>query len=485
MSVLDGNVWAVAKFGGSSVASAARWTSIAGIVDSHVSAGRRVLVVCSALASVTDRLTALDEARAAGDPVAHLLEEIERLHLELAAALDVDGPRVLSEMLSSLARAAAHERGVSSPRARAALLAHGELLSSRLGAAYLAVRLADRGGATVVDARSLLAAEAAPSPSAHFLSARCPERSPIDVRARLADVPTPVAVTQGFIARGTDGETVLLGRGGSDASAAYMAAALEADVLEIWSDVPGLFTADPRVVPEARLLRRLDYGEAHMLSSLGARALHPRAIEPCRQRGITLHLGWTARPDVEGTRIGAAKGRRGARAITSRREVALIAVERTMTWQPVGFLAAVSSAASQRQIAIDLIASAPAEIRLAIDVAGSPTARAELDALIDDLRGLGKVTRWSHVGSVSAVGARSAPTAFLDADPRLVAHAADRSHVSVVVDQHQVPGLTQAAHHELFGREVDPAVFGPRWRDLQAPAEETGVEEAAPCRISA
>ncbi|MBZ0237875.1 MAG: hypothetical protein K8M05_36510, partial [Deltaproteobacteria bacterium] len=143
------------------------------------------------------------------------------------------------------------------------------------------------------------------------------------------------------------------------------------------------------------------------------------------------------------------------------------------------------AAASRRQVPIDLIASAPAEIRLVFDVAGSPAARAEFDALVDELRGIGKVTRWSRAGTVSAVGAPFAPAAFRDADTRLVAHAADRSHVSVVVDPHQIPGLTRAAHAELFEDALDPAVFGPRWRDLETPRAPATEEEETRCRMLA
>jgi diaminopimelate decarboxylase/aspartate kinase len=277
-----------------------------------------------------------------------------------------------------------------------------------------------------------------------------------------------VVVTQGFIARGARGGTVLLGRGGSDASAAYLAAALDAEILEIWSDVPGLFTADPRQVPDARLLRRLDYAEAHAVASLGARALHPRAIEPCRRHGIVMRLGWTAYPDVEGTRIGALRGRRGPRAVTARREVALIAIERPRAWQEVGFLAAVGEIASRRRIAIDLIASSPGEIRITVDLGCSPAASAELDTLVGELERVGRTTRWSHLGTVSAVGTRHTPLAFQDAEAQMVAHAADGSHVSVVVDRGLMPRLLRETHAELFEGHLDPAVFGPRWEELQS-----------------
>lgn len=459
--------WIVAKFGGSSVASAARWSRIGEIVAAHRAAGRRVLVVCSAVRGVTDRLIALDEALDASGDVTLLLKELERLHFELATSLGLDGPKLLGAHLASLATAARARAEDDSPAAHAALLAHGELLSSTLGAAYLG----KQWKAAVVDARTLLIAEPCPDPSARYLSARCPDAPVLDVRAVLAKTGADVAVTQGFIVTAAEGGTALLGRGGSDASAAYLAAALEAEACEIWSDVPGLFTADPRHVPEARLLQRLEYNEAHSLAGLGAKALHPRALEPCRKGGIVLRLGWTDRPTLEGTRIGAMRGTPGARGITARGDLALIAIERPATWQPVGFLAAITEKVLQRHMPIDLLACSPAEIRFTLDLAAWPAAREELDELVEDLRHIGHTTRWSRVGCVSAIGVREAPATFRKADTLLIAHAADRSHVSIVVDHRDIRDLTQEAHLELFGEaEVDAGVFGPRWDELHARA---------------
>src|SRR5690606_3375787 len=105
---------------------------------------------------------------------------------------------------------------------------------------------------------------------------------------------------QGFIARDRRGDTVLLGRGGSDTSAAYFAAKLRAARCETYTDVPGMFTANPREVPTARLLRRLDYDEAQEIASMGAKVLHPRCIAPCKHAGIPLSIHTTERPELEG-----------------------------------------------------------------------------------------------------------------------------------------------------------------------------------------
>src|SRR5690606_20478534 len=135
------------------------------------------------------------------------------------------------------------------------------------------------------------------------LSASCRHQADAAWRARFAAQRARLLLTQGFIARHGDGGSAILGRGGSDTSAAYFGALLQAQRVEIWTDVPGLFSANPRIVPEARLLARLDYAEAQEIATTGAKVLHPRAIAPCRDARVPMAILDTARPDLPGTRI--------------------------------------------------------------------------------------------------------------------------------------------------------------------------------------
>ncbi len=141
------------------------------------------------------------------------------------------------------------------------------------------------------DARTLLKAQERKSASAKasLLSATCNFAPDAQLQQRLTAL-APVVITQGFIASDEDGNTVLLGRGGSDTSAAYLAAKLNASRLEIWTDVPGMFSANPRATPTARLLRALHYDEAQEIASNGAKVLHPRCILPARQYDIPLYV---------------------------------------------------------------------------------------------------------------------------------------------------------------------------------------------------
>lgn len=461
--------WIVLKLGGTSVASAARWQCIEHIVRGHVDRKRRVLVVCSALASVTDRLSAIAGAMASGDPRPQLAE-LGRIHYELAAALDLTATQALSGDLAQLADwVTSHAPGPVSARDRARLLAHGELLSTRIAAAHLA-----RRGLSVerIDARDLLRARPLVHRTDHFLSASCAATARPEARAQLDASGARVVVTQGFIARDEDGETVLLGRGGSDASAAYLAAAISAEAVEIRSDVPGLFTADPRACPDARLLRRASYAEAETLGALGAKALHPRTIEPLRERGIPLYLGATDCVDRIGTKVSGARAARGVKAVAVRRDLVLLVMARPSQFQPVGFMADVSERFRQRGLSMDLVATSPSEIRATVDLAAFPSAREQLAELLADLDTVCRARVLRNVGSVSLVGSGLLPHGIacpqlLDALGRvhvhLAAHGANRTHVTWVVERDEVAQLAVVAHRALLAAGGTDDVFGPQW----------------------
>jgi diaminopimelate decarboxylase/aspartate kinase len=129
------------------------------------------------------------------------------------------------------------------------------------------------------------------------LSVNCQWRADAEWMQRFRAQPTRLLITQGFISRHADGGTAILGRGGSDTSAAYFGALLGASRVEIWTDVPGMFSANPKDVPDARLLTRLDYYEAQEIATTGAKVLHPRSIKPCRDAGVPMAILDTERPN--------------------------------------------------------------------------------------------------------------------------------------------------------------------------------------------
>ena len=173
---------------------------------------------------------------------------------------------------------------------------------------------------------------------ASLLSATCDFAPDAKLQANWRSL-RKVVLTQGFIAANAAGDTVLLGRGGSDTSAAYFAAKLRAARLEIWTDVPGLFSANPRAVPTARLLRELHYDEAQEIASNGAKVLHPRCILPVRQYKIPLHVYATQAPGLEGTVVSAnvADSAAQVKAIAIKKGITLVSMESPGMWHQVGF----------------------------------------------------------------------------------------------------------------------------------------------------
>ena len=250
----------VMKFGGRSVATAENWSRIAVLLQARLDSGITPVVVYSALAGVSDALEALLEV-AVRENRTENLKAIRSTHDRLAKQLAVD-PSILDVHFDTLSQLIDGIRLLreASPSVRARVMATGELAATTLGVHYLKSRGLP---ARWWDARTLLESieRRNIAERTRFLSAVCGHEANRKLQLTLERMDGFI-VTQGFIARNSQGDTVLLGRGGSDTSAAYIAAQLQARRLEIWSDVPGFFSADPRAVPTARLLRELHYSEA-------------------------------------------------------------------------------------------------------------------------------------------------------------------------------------------------------------------------------
>jgi diaminopimelate decarboxylase/aspartate kinase len=236
--------WVVVKFGGTSVSSLANWRNIALVVKRRLEAGSRVLVVHSAVSKVTDGLEKLLAAALEGKP-GEALEAIEQRHRQLTTELGLSvSPQLQGyfDELKQMSNGIALVRELSD-RTRARIMAHGELMATEIGARFLKSQGVD---VTWMDARDMLAAEdRGASAKASVLSATC-NFAPDDALIAKLDAATSVVITQGFIARDSEGNTCLLGRGGSDTSAAYLGAKIRAKANEIWTDVPGMFSAQPR-----------------------------------------------------------------------------------------------------------------------------------------------------------------------------------------------------------------------------------------------
>lgn len=471
--------WIVLKFGGASVSRAARWRTIAGAVRRCIDEGHAPVVVCSAVIGVSRQLQALLEAavRSEHEPI---LASIESRHRELAAELDLPFEALLGSLFAELRRVAqnASITGEYGPRLYARTIAMGEAMATTLGAAFLC-----RAGveARLVDARELL--EAVPDPAATS-SRRYVAASPsIDpdpaLQERLGGA--GAIVTQGSIARDADGDTVLLGDGGADTAAAALAAKLQALRLEIWSEVPGVFTGDPWKVPGSRLVRRLGYDEAEELANTGARSLHPRCIDPLRRHGIALHVKDANHPEVEGTVVEEPREAGGTvKAIVVRTGLSVISVETLGLWQRVGFLAEISDVFKRHGLSIVQVATSASNLTLAFDPAGSGSERVEIEGLVEELstrrcqaRAFGPCTSVSLVGrNLRTILHRLAPALelFEQQPVFLVTQAASDLNLTFVLEEAGAEALVTRLHEQLFGASAASDLFGATWQELRAPA---------------
>ncbi len=468
--------WVVMKFGGSSVSSAASWATIAALVRNRLDDGLKPVIVHSALEGVSNQLDDMLEHAIAGETDS-ILESVRDQHYSLAADLGLDGRALLEDTLHELEQLIAGVRLVRevSVRVRVRIMALGELMATTLGARYL-----ERAGLPVqwVDARDVLRSESRNGPrnSRAYLSATCGFDADEALALQLA-ASGKVVLTQGFIARNERGETVLLGRGGSDTSAAYFAAKLQARRLEVWTDVPGMFTADPRVVPSARLLVALHYDEAQELASAGSAVLHPRCLSPLRQYDIPLFIRSTGNPEIAGTVISSVTDEiePQVKGICTRDGLTLISMDSVGMWHEVGFLARAFAIFADYGVSIDLVSTSETNVTVSIDTADGQLPEDTQSGLIEDLSRFCRVRIIERCAAVSLVGRkirtilpRMAPALEVFEEERihLMSQAANDLNLTFVIDRQQGARLVTKLHSSIIRKSGGSPAFGPSWESL-------------------
>jgi len=468
--------WVVMKFGGTSVSTADKWKNIADRIRNRVEAGFRLVVVHSALTGVSNALEEILLSAISGETSEHFTV-LKQQHYDLADALGLDGPSLLDAALQELGQLIAgvrlaHEVSV---RDRVRILSLGEIIATRLGASYL-----ESLGIDVhwQDAREILTSDtrANRSVTQSYLSATCDyEADPLLARELAGH--GKVILTQGFIARNAQEETVLLGRGGSDTSAAYFAARLQARRLEIWTDVPGMFTADPKLVPSARLLVALHFDEAQELASTGSHVLHPRCLSPLRRYGIPLFIRCTAAPHISGTVISSVTSETEpqVKGIASRKGLTLVSMDGVGMWHEVGFLADAFSCFKRHGVSVDLVSTSETNVTVSIDTGDGMLAEDTEQALVTDLELLCRVKIIGNCAAVSLVGRkirtilpRIAPAleVFEEEKIHLVSQAANDLNFSFVIEQEQAPKLVRKLHASIIRKSGGSPAFGSSWEEL-------------------
>lgn len=473
--------WVVMKFGGTSVSSRARWDTIGTLVAKRKAEGYRVVVVVSAMSGITNALAALGETGA--DRAARYAQAgaVETRHRNFASELGLDADAVIGDLITCL-YALAHDPRAATAELdwQAEVLSLGELFSSRLGSAYLTTQGLELRWS---DARRFLRAANVPNQSAWAarLSVNCVSQPPEGFRALYAKQGDSL-ITQGFICADASGKTAILGRGGSDTSAACLGALLGAERVETWTDVPGMFSANPRQVPQARLLSRLDYEEAQEIASTGAKVLHPRSISPCREARVPLWIRDTSRPDFEGTVIGPrqAGAAAGVKAISSKSGIVLVSMDGIGMWQQVGFLADVFERFKRHGLSVDLIGSSEANVTVSLDPSDNLVNSDVLERLCADLAEVCRVKVIAPCASITLVGRgmrsllhklSDVLAAFGRERVHLISQSSNDLNLTFVVDETLIDGMLPRLHELLIQAQAMPVedtlVFGPSWRELE------------------
>ena len=456
----------VMKFGGTSVAdpdAIRRLVAIVGagpVPDPGRARDAHPVVVVSALAGVTDKLIEVTRFAEDGDGerAQSALRALLDRHLSVASAVTHEGRestlsaiRAEFDELIGLVHALAVLREVS-PRSLDAVVAVGEVVSSRI----VAAALADAGIRSAwIDARRVLVTDAehtAAAPDMTATAERC--RARISPALAAGEVP----VLGGFIGATAAGVTTTLGRGGSDYSAAIFGASLDVDEIQIWTDVDGMLTADPRVVPEPRLVPRLTFAEASELAYFGAKVLHPSTILPAVAKNIPVRILNSRRPGSAGTVIAAQGDGNGAlTAIACKRNVTVVDITSTRMLMAHGFLRRLFEVFERFKTAVDVVTTSEVSVSVTVD----DTRR--LDGVVDNLRNFAEVSCEPEMAIICAVGEnlRTDPTLFASAVTalrgiplRLVSQAAGRRNVTFVLRDADVPDAMTQLHDTFFERAL-------------------------------
>lgn len=454
----------VMKFGGSSVESAAAITRVAGIVKARAS--RKPVVVVSAMGRTTNKLLAIAELSVAGEREEALsqVEELRAFHLREAHELIPQGNRrtdieqTLNGLFNELEELV---RGISvlgelTPRATDAISSYGERLSSEI----CALAFTELGVPSVhLDSRDVIVTDTRHTQAVPLLPqtySRLENTIPELLREQ-------TVVMGGFIGATEEGVTSTLGRGGSDFTAAIVGAGIGAEEIQIWTDVDGMLTADPTVMPGGYRVKIISFAEAAELAYFGAKVLHPSTVLPAVEKDIPVRILNSRRPDAEGTRIvrEAVPCANIAKSIACKKNITLMNIVSTRMLMAHGFLRRIFELFDRFETSVDMVATSEVSVSLTID----NTTR--IRDITRELRQFSEVTAEDNQAIVCLVGDNIRHTpgvashvfrALEEVNVRMISQGASLLNLSVVVAQDDLRKAVEQLHAEFF-TELDPEVF--------------------------
>ncbi len=438
----------IMKFGGTSLGEAAAIQNACELVAERL--GQDPVLVVSAHAGVTDALDALAHEAVSGQPA---IGVIVARHRQLAVALGL-APGLHAGLLGELDALC---RGIAlvgelSPRSRDYVLSFGE----RLAARTIAATLTERG----IRAQAIDAFDIGVHTSSDFGRARLlPDQGRIARWLATRDKDAGLAVITGFIGKDERGNISTLGRDGSDLSAAFIGNALDADEIQIWTDVDGILTADPKIVRDARPIPHMSFDEAAELANHGGKVLHPASLAPAIAKSIPVRVLNTHKPDSPGTLIvpDVDDPELVVRCIAHKRHVTLVNIESSSMLAQAGFLSRIFGAFERHGISIDMVTTSEVSVSVTLDNTTG------LDAAVDELAAFSNVSVERDLGLICVVGhgmrhRMGVPARVFDplkaaaVEIRMISLGALKVNVSLIVDGPSLDRAVGTLHDEFFGR---------------------------------
>ncbi len=452
----------VMKFGGTSVESKEALARLVSIVRSYEH--RRPVVVVSAMGKTTNKLLQSGIEAAAGrrEQALSVVDEVRQHHLNHglavagSAAAELDRfIRTHFDWLDDLIKGLSIV-GELSPRSTDAIASVGERLSSMV----VSFALSAAGiGSVHVDARRVVITDS------RFTQAQVlfPETNAALRSTVLPIATTKVPVLGGFIGGTTDGQTTTLGRGGSDYSAAIVGAALDAEEIQIWTDVDGMLTADPRIIPGGHRVKSISFAEAAELAFFGAKVLHPATVVPAIEKDIPVLILNSRRPEIEGTRITSKPipSRNAVKSISCKRGITIVNIHSSRMLLAHGFLRRIFEVFDRHATSVDMVSTSEVSVSLTVDN------DEHLTAIAGELRGFAEVSTENSHAIVCLVGedirhtpgiAGRAFGVLSGCNIRMISQGASLLNLGFVIAEKDLEQSVSALHKEFFS-ELDPAVF--------------------------
>jgi aspartate kinase len=449
------------KFGGTSVEDAQAIGRVAEIVRGRLR--RRPVVVVSAMAKVTDQLLAMGRAAGGGDLPAALERSRALRERHLNTARELVGPESFSQLRPELEHDFDQQdellRGIVAvgeltPRTTDYVVSFGEAISSKIVNAAFQTRGIN---STLVDARQCV-----------ITDANYTQATPLfdETNPRILSKVNPlveagqVVVMGGFIASTSDGVPTTLGRGGSDFSAAIVGAALEAECIEIWTDVDGMLTTDPRVCPGARRIKVVSFDEAAEMAFFGAKVLHPATLLPAVQKNIPVYVLNSRNPKNKGTCVRKRPpGRRGSfTAIATKKNISIVSIVSPRMLLAHGYLHKVFEVFDRHRCPVDIVSTSEVSVSLTVD------SGRDVEAIMADLRRFADASCEDKMAIVCLIGEniRGTPgvlakvfTAVAEGgiNVRMVSQGASEINISFVIEEDDVAEAVRRLHARFFESE--------------------------------